>query len=72
MCAEAARVFQTLRGQVAGTPRNGGDRFLVNRHATFLGRGALIRFRPEPGFFHWGLLFVGQSRLSVYPKGKGF
>ncbi len=59
---------KTIGGQVAGTGKKRGDRFLVNRHATFFGRGALTLFRPEPGFFLWGLLFVRQSKTLGLPQ----
>ena len=63
---------KTIGGQVAGTAKKRGDWFLVNRHVTFFGRGALTLFRPEPGFFLWGLLFVRRSKTLVIPKGKVF
>jgi len=51
---------------------SGRDWLLVKGPATFFWQGALTSFRPEPGFFLWGLLFVRWSKTLDYPKGKGF
>lgn len=54
------------------TPSGGGDRLLVKGRVHAWPHPRLTLSRIERKFFTGSLLFVGQSRNSDYPKGKGF